>query len=230
MKLLGLIGGTTWLSTVEYYSLLNKGVNKRLGGIEFPQLVLYSVNIGDIDRHNAADRMDLNIQMAVDKAHALKAAGVEGLLLCANTLHVAADRIEAEVGLPVVHIADATAGAIVAAGLSKVALLGTHFTMEGDFIRSRLAARGIEVLIPESREDRNRIHDPIFNELGKGIFLEETKATFLRIINDLASRGAQGVILGCTEFPLLLKPEEIPIPSFDTTQIHAAAGVEFILS
>lgn len=229
MKRLGLIGGSTWLSTVEYYSQINRLANIAVGGSEFPELILYSVNFGELSRNVAGGRMDLNIQLTVDRVRDIKAAGAEAVVLCANTLHLAAERIEAEVGLPVIHVARATASAIEAAGLNKVGLLGTRFTMEGTFFTDCLHDAKIDALVPESLSDRQAIHDPIFQEFGAGIFSAETKATYLRIIDELIQRGAEGIIFGCTEIPLLLKPEDVPVPTFDTTTIHSEAAVRFAL-
>lgn len=230
MKRLGLVGGSTYLSTVDYYTLINKLANERVGGMEYPELVLYSVNMGDLDRNASAGRMDLNIELVIDKARMLKGAGVDALLLCANTMHLAADRIEAELGLPVIHIAEATAKAVRARNLTKIAVLGTRYTMTGDFILGRLRAHGLDPIVPDNEEDIRTVHDPIFGDFAKGIFRAETKSAFLQVIDRLVGRGAEGVILGCTEFPLLLKPEDIAIPSFDTTRIHSEAAVEFLTS
>lgn len=229
MKRLGLVGGSTYLSTIDYYTYINKLVNERLRGIEYPELILYSVNMGELDRNVKAGRMDLNVDLVVDRARTLKQAGADAIVLCANTLHIAADRVESEVGLKVIHIAEATARAINAQNLKKVAVLGTRFTMTGDFILGRFRSHGIEPIVPDNDEDMDAVHNPIFNELAKGQFTPELKATFKAVIGRLVDRGAEGVVLGCTEFPLLLKPEDLSIPSFDTTRIHAEAAAAYVV-
>jgi len=230
MKRLGLIGGSTYLSTIEYYGLINRLANERAGGIEYPELILYSVNMGDLDRNASAGRMDLNIELIIDKARILKQAGAEGVILCANTMHLAADRIESEVGVDVVHIAHATGKAVRSQGIRRIGVLGTRYTMTGDFVLGPLREAGLEPIVPDNEEDIRAVHDPIFNELAKGRFTAELKSRFLEVIDRLRQRGAEGVALACTEFPLLLGPEEIPIPSFDTTRIHAEAAVEYLFS
>ena len=229
MRRLALIGGTSWLSTVDYYRNVNRLVNERLGGMEFPELLLYSVNFGDLKRNTDAGDQVANGRIFVDAAMRLKAAGAEGILLCANTPHLFAEEVEAATGLPVVHIGTATAEAVREAGITRAALLGTRLTMELEFIRSKLLAKGIEPLVPEREADREWVHQTIFNELGRGELTDHLRGRYLALIDDLAQRGAEGVVLACTEIPLLLSPEQIPMPSFDTTMIHSLAAVEFIL-
>jgi aspartate racemase len=229
MKILGLVGGTSWVSTVDYYRLINEGINKELGGLEFAECMIYSMNYGDIKRNNDADDWDANLALISSAAINLERSGAKAIVLCANTMHLIADRLQPMIGIPVIHIATATAEAIVKQGLKKVALLGTRFTMERDFFRDKLAERGIEVLIPGD-EDRGFIHYTIFEELGRGLFKPETKQRYIDIINKLTEQGAEGIILGCTEIPMLLNSDDVDIPLFDTTAIHSKAAVEFALS
>lgn len=226
MKLVGLIGGTTWLSTIDYYRFINEGINKKLGGNEYASCILYSLNFGDIQRNNVKGDWEANYNIIKQAALKLKTAGAEGLVLCANTMHMFADRLVNEVQLPVIHIATATAETIKAKGLKSAALLGTRFTMEMDFFKDKLQEHDIKVFIP-AEEDRAFIHATIFDELGKNIIKQETKKRYLGIIDKLVKEGAEGAILGCTEIPLLLKQEDSKIPLFDTTFIHAGAAVNF---
>lgn len=229
MKTLGLIGGTSWVSTVDYYRYINKLANGARGGLNFAPLLLQSLNFAEVKDLADASDWDGMAELLTGAALNLQKAGADAIVLCANTTHIVADRVEANVGLPLVHITDATAGAIVSKRLKSVALLGTKFTMENAFYRDRLAKFGIETIIPDDAE-RDFIHWAIYEELGKDIFTAETKRKYLEIIDALASRGAEGVIFGCTEIPMLLKPEDCPYPSFDTTLIHARAAVEFALA
>lgn len=228
MKTLGMIGGISWMATLEYYRDINSGVNKRLGGSEYPPLAIYSINFAEARGFAERGDWDGMLERFAGIGAHLRAAGAEALLLCANTAHIVADRVSERVGLPVINIIDATAAAIKAKGLSKVSLLGTRYTMEMDFFSGRLAEHGIAAITP-ALADRDFIHDSIFNELTKGVIKPETKARYLDIIGAQAKAGAQGAILGCTEIPLLVKPDDLPLPLFDTTAIHVAAAVEFIL-
>lgn len=229
MKILGLVGGTSWVSTVDYYRLINEGINEKLGGLEFAECMIYSMNYGEIKRNNDADDWDANLALISVAAINLERSGAKAIVLCANTMHLIADRLQAIIGIPIIHIATATAEAIAKQGLKKVALLGTRFTMEREFFRDKLAERNIEVLIPDD-EDRSFIHYTIFEELGRGLFKPETKQRYIDIINKLAEQGAEGIILGCTEIPMLLNSNDVEIPMFDTTAIHSKAAVEFALS
>ena len=229
MKKIGLIGGISWVSTVDYYTFINKGVNERLGGLNFAECLIYSFNYAEIKKNNDANDWDKTLSMLTQACLHLKNGGAEAILLCANTMHLIADRLQENVQLPVIHIAEATAMEIEKKKIKKVALLGTKFTMELDFFRSKLSAKNIEAIIPEEK-DRAFIHYTIFEELGRGLIREETKAEYLRIINTLIAQGAEGVILGCTEIPLLIKPEDVAVPVFDTTMIHSQAAVDFIVS
>lgn len=229
MKTLGLIGGISWVSTVDYYRLINEGINARAGGLNFSQCVIYSFNYADIKKNNDAEDWDNTFNMLYRACVYLKNAGAEAIVLCANTMHLIAGRLEKEIGLPLIHIAVVTADAIAKQNIRKVGLLGTRFTMERDFFRSKLLDKGIEPIIP-AEDDRQFIHDTIFGELGKGIIKEDTRQRYLSITRQLISGGAEGIILGCTEIPLLLRPEDIAVPVFDTTRLHAAAAVDFALS
>jgi aspartate racemase len=230
MRTLGLIGGTGWVSTLEYYRGLNETVNRRLGGHESCRCVLTSFNFGDIMRaKDAAPNQGEVRKLVVQAAGRLASTGVEGLMLCANTLHWFAEDVERAIPVPLIHIARATAAQINGAGLTRVGLLGTRPTMEQDFYRKRMEEAGIEVVVPEEA-DRAYIDRTIFEELLQEIFKEETKSRFLEIVDSLRLRGAQGVVLGCTEIPLLLKPSDCTLPLFDTLRIHVEAGVDWALA
>lgn len=226
MKTIGMIGGAGWVSTLEYYRLINQGINKKLGGLNTAQCLIYSFNYANIDSLNKQDDHAAVSRLVLDAAEKLKGASVDCLLLCSNTLHQYVDKLEKVIGLPIIHIADATARAINKGGFLKIGLLGTRFTMEMDFYTKRLKEAGIESLIP-GKPDRDFIHDAIMNELLIENFKEETKERFLLIINDLEARGAEGIVLGCTEIPLLIKQEDVKLPLINTLEIHAAAVVDY---
>lgn len=229
MKTLGLIGGTTWVSTVDYYKYINQFTTEKIGGLNSAKILLYSVRFSDVKSlADAGDWESLGDLMS-GIAQNLEKGGAEAIVLCANTMHIVADKVQEKTNIPLIHITDATAKAILVQNLKEVALLGTKFTMENDFYKNRLANYGIETIIPND-EERDFIHWSIFEELGKDIFTENTKQKYLEIIENLNERGAEGVILGCTEIPMLIKPEECLIPSFDTTILHAKAAVKFALS
>jgi len=228
MKTIGLIGGISWVSTVDYYTYINKGVNAQLGGLNFAQCIIYSFNYADIVKNNESENWDATLKMLTQAALGLQQSGAEAILLCANTMHMVADDLVKNLQIPVIHIATATANEITKQGLKKVGLLGTRFTMERDFFKDKLKEQGIDTLIPDD-DERLFIHDTIGSELSKSIINPETKAYYLRAMKKLIDRGAQGIILGCTEIPMLIKPEDINIPLFDTTLIHSNAAVEFML-
>jgi aspartate racemase len=228
MKILGLIGGISWVSTLDYYRAINLGINERLGDLNFAECMIYSFNYQDIKRNNDAEDWDKTLQMLTKAGLGMKAAGADAIVLCANTMHLIADKLEQNVQLPVIHIATETAEAIKQQRLNKVGLLGTKFTMERPFFREKLAARNIEVLIPGDAE-RHHMHYTIFEELGRNILKPETKQFYIDEINKLVAQGAEGIILGCTEIPLLISQEDVDIPLFDTTLIHSKAAVEFAL-
>jgi len=229
MKTLGLIGGTSWVSTIDYYRYINQLANEKRGGLNYAPILLYSISFNDVKTLADAGDWEGLGRLLSGIARNLENAGAQAIVLCANTIHIVAEKIEETIQIPLVHITDATAREILRQGLKKVALLGTRFTMDNDFYRERLARFGIEALIPET-EERDFIHWSIFEELGKDIFTAETKQKYLEIIENLNGRGAEGVIFGCTEIPMLLKPEDCPIPSFDTTFLHAKAAVDFALT
>ena len=227
MKTIGLVGGTSWVSTLEYYRLINEGVNARLGGLAAARCIIYSFNFADIARLKAGDPEQRRVRpLVVDAARRLEAAGADGLVLCANTLHLFANSVSDAVAVPVIHIADVVAATVRAAGLATVGLLGTRATLELDFYTRRLAAAGITALIPESA-DRQFMDDAIMSEMVCGVFRPEVKQRFLDIIAALVTCGAEGVVLGCTEIPLLLDGAGASVPLFDTLAIHARSAVAF---
>lgn len=230
MKIIGLIGGISWVSTADYYKLINQGVNNKLGGLNFSECLIYSFNYADIKKNNENNDWDSTFNMLLKGCQFLKQGGATAIVLCANTMHFIADRLEAAIDLPVIHIATATAIEIEKQGLKKVGLLGTKFTMELDFFKDKLTAKGIEAIIPESEDDKNFIHTTIFEELGKGLVTDETKKRYLDIANQLIKEGAEGIILGCTEIPSVIKPEDLSVPVFDTAVIHSQAAIDFQLS
>ena len=229
MKTIGLIGGTTWYSTIDYYRYINELVNNKLGGDETAKVILNSVNYGEIKKLTLKNDWDSIANIICTAARKTQAAGADCILLCANTMHHIADKVEQAITIPLIHIADATANEIKKADLKTVALLGTKYTMQLNFLKDRLLTHGINPLIPDE-DGIEKVNAAIFNELGKGIILPETKQLFIKIINQLISQGAQGVILGCTEIPLLIKPADCSLPLFDTTFIHATAAVDFALA
>jgi aspartate racemase len=230
MRRLGLLGGMSWESTQTYYRLINEGVRDRLGGLHSAELVIHSVDFEPIERLQTAGRWEEAGTVLADAAAGLEAAGARGLALCTNTMHKVAPVIEAAVGVPLLHIADATASAVVAAGFSSVGLLGTRFTMEEEFYRGRLADRfGLTVLVPDEAE-RNVVDRVIFEELCVGRIRDDSRARYRDVMMRLADRGAGAVILGCTEISLLVDAQNSPVPLFDTTALHAAAAVEWMLT
>ncbi|OXA97307.1 aspartate/glutamate racemase family protein [Flavobacterium hercynium] len=230
MKKIGLIGGISWVSTSDYYTLINKGVNEKLGDLNFSECLLYSFNYADIKRNNENNDWDSTFKMLLKGCEFLKSGGAEAIVLCANTMHLIADKLEGAIGLPVIHIASETAIEIQKQELKKVGLLGTKFTMELDFFKDKLTAKGIEAIIPTSESDKDFIHHTIFEELGRGLVTEATKKRYLEIANEMIKNGAEGIILGCTEIPLVIKAGDLVVPIFDTTLIHARAAVEFQVS
>ncbi len=228
MKTIGLIGGMSWESSAVYYEIINKEINKRLGGVHSAEIVLYSFNFGEIEKLQHENKWDELTDKLKDVAQKLERAGADVILICTNTMHKLFDDVSASVSTPMIHIADATAEEIKKRGLTRVGLLGTKFTMEQDFYKKRFKKYGIDTLIPDL-EERERIHSVIYNELVIGVIREESRQEFVRIIENLHRKGAQGVVLGCTEIPLLIKQEHVKIPIFDTTKIHALKAVEFAL-
>jgi aspartate racemase len=230
MKKLGLIGGMSWESTVPYYRLINEGVKARLGGLHSAKLVLYSVDFAEVEALQRTGQWHEAGQLLAQAARALQAAGAQGLVLCTNTMHKVASAIESVVDLPLIHIADATARAVRAAGFQKVGLLGTRFTMEQDFYKARLHdAAGLDVLVP-SPSERDEVHRIIYDELCLGQVHDASREAYRRIMGQLAKEGAQGIVLGCTEIGLLVSEKDSPVPLFDTTALHAQAAVDWMLA
>lgn len=229
MKMLGLLGGMSWESTVSYYRLLNEAVKERLGGFHSARVVLWSVDFAELERLLERGDWDAVTAALVTPARALEAAGAERLVICTNTMHEVAPRIEAAIGIPLLHIVDPTAEAIRAAGHRTVGLLGTRFTMERAFFKERLRERhGLHAIVPVAA-DREIVHRVVFDELCQGRIREESRAEYRRIMAGLVERGAEAVILGCTEIALLVSPEDATVPLFDTTTLHARAAVEWAL-
>jgi len=230
VKTIGLIGGMSWESTLDYYRRINQGVKAALGGLHSAQIALYSVDFDAIEKAQQAGDWDGAGQLLAAAAQKVEAAGADVLLICTNTMHKVAPDIAASVAIPLLHIADATGQALVSAGVSKVGLLGTAFTMEQDFYKGRLTdSFGLEVLVPPVG-DRAVVHSVIYNELCQGRVEESSKSEYLRIITALAEQGAEAVILGCTEIGLLVQQADTRVTLFDTTAIHAATAVEFALA
>lgn len=229
MKTIGLIGGMSWESTVPYYRQINETIREHLGGLHSAKVILYSVDFHEIERLQHAGEWDAAGAMLADVARAVEAAGADFLVLCTNTMHKVAASIEAAVAIPLLHIADPTAAEIKRAGHGRVGLLGTRFTMEQAFYRDRLTERhGLDVLVPDV-DDRDMIHRIIYDELCQGVVLPESRAEYRRIMADLVERGAQAIILGCTEISLLVGPDDSPVPLFDTTAIHARSAAQTAL-
>lgn len=230
MKTIGLLGGMSWESTQTYYKLINEGVRERAGGLHSASLAMVSLDFQPLADFQAEGNWDAIRDELVSAATQVQAAGADCLLIGTNTMHKLADEVEAALHIPLIHIADATGAALVAKGIQQVGLLGTAFTMEQDFYRQRLADKfGLEVLIPTA-EQRAEVHRVIYQELCQGKVLESSRASYLAVMDSLVERGAQGVILGCTEIGLLVKPQHTGIPLFDTAAIHAAAAVDFAFS
>jgi len=229
MQTIGMIGGMSWESSLEYYRILNETVKERLGGLHSAKCILYSVEFAEIEALQHAGRWDEAAQVMVEAGQSLERAGADLLVLCTNTMHKLADQIEAGVSIPLLHIADATADVVKTAGIHRVGLLGTRYTMEQDFYRGRLVEKhGLEVVIPEEAE-REIVHRVIYDELCLGVIKPESRRAFTAIIEKLATAGAEGVILGCTEIENLVRQEDSPLPVFATTRIHAEAAVEWAL-
>lgn len=230
MKTIGLIGGMSWESSLEYYRILNESVKEKLGGLHSAKCIMYSVDFGEIEALQREDKWQQLQTIMIKAAKGLKRGGADFIIICTNTMHKIADSIEKNADIKVLHIADATGAKIVEKGIKKVGLLGTKFTMEGDFYKSILKGRyGIEVIVPDD-EEREVIHKIIYDELCRGVINVTSREKFKTIINDLVLQGAEGIILGCTEIPLLIRESNVEIPVFDTTTIHVIAAVEFALN
>ncbi|HSQ21633.1 MAG TPA: aspartate/glutamate racemase family protein [Coriobacteriia bacterium] len=230
MKTIGLIGGMSWESTLPYYRRINQLVQQRLGGLHSAYMVLLSVDFHDVEALQAAGDWDGAGRMLAEAARSVEAAGADCVVLASNTMHKVAPVVENAIGIPLLHIADVTAAAIERAGLATVGLLGTRFTMEEGFYRDRLAAGfGISAVIPETT-DREFVNRVIYTELCCGIISETSRTRFYDIIGRLVEQGAEGVFLGCTEIPLLVRPVDVAVPVFDTGELHARAAVDFALA
>lgn len=229
MKNIGLIGGMSWESTQEYYRMINEETVKRLGGLHSARCILFSFDFAEIEQLQQRNEWDKLARLVVQVAQNLERAGSGLVLICSNTMHKIASIVERSITVPLLHIIDTTADEIRARGLTKVGLLGTLHVMNEDFYRTRLAQLGLEAIIPTGTEDLQMVNDVIFRELCFGVFRPESKGKFLEVIHRLEERGAEGIILGCTEMGLLIKQTDISIPVFDTTRIHATAAVSMAL-
>jgi len=229
-KVIGLIGGMSWNSTLEYYRLINEGVSRRLGGLHSARLVLYSLDFEEIELAQRESRWHDAASILAKAAIALKRAGADFLLICTNTMHKVADEVGESAGLPILHIVDTTGNAIRKQGLSKVGLLGTRFVMAEQFYRDRLKKRfDIDLIVP-SKDEQAMVHNIIYDELCRGKIGDASRLACIKIIESLTGQGAEGIILGCTELPLLIRPADVSVLVFDTTRLHAEAAVEMALS
>ncbi len=228
-RVIGMIGGMSWESSAQYYRLANELVRERLGGLHSARIVLASVDFADIEELQVAGRWDEAGQLLAQAAEGLEAAGADLLLICTNTMHKVADQVQAAVGIPLLHLGDATAQAVNRAGLGTIGLLGTAFTMEQDFYRDRLSGHGLQVVIP-SAADRAQVHRIIYDELCLGVVREKSRQAYRDVIVRLVQAGAEGVVLGCTEIELLISDTDSPVPIFPTTRLHVEAAVEASLA
>ncbi len=230
MKTIGLIGGMSWESSSEYYRIINETVRERLGGLHSAECIMYSADFEEIENLQHQGKWEELTKLMLNFAQKLQGAGADFIVICTNTMHKMAEEVENNTNIPLLHIADATAEKITEKGLGKLGLLGTNFTMEEDFFKKRLEEKyNIEVIIP-SQNDRRIIDSVIYNELCLGIIKQSSKEKYKEVINRLISDGADGVILGCTEIPLLVSQGDVGMPVFDTTTIHAKSAVEFALT
>jgi aspartate racemase len=229
MRVIGLIGGTSWESSAVYYRVLNEEVKQRVGGSHSARILMVSLDGGDLEEFMRRDQWDEVGSRLIDAARSLQAGGADMVLLCSNTNHQCADAVQAAVNLPLVHIVDPTADAVVQANIRRIGLLGTRYTMERKFLRDRLEARGLEVIVP-GEPDRTTIHDIQFKELVFGKRLDSSRRAFVEVIGRLVDQGAEGVILGCTEFGMLIGGGDTSVPLFDTTVLHAKRAVDLALT
>lgn len=229
MKTIGMIGGMSWESSAEYYKLINEGVHQALGGVHSARSVMVSVDFAEVETLQKSGRWDEATQMMTTAARQVEAAGADFLLICTNTMHKMADEVQAAVHIPLLHIADAAAAAVLEQGIRTVGLLGTRFTMQGDFYKRRLADKfGLKVYTPVAA-DQDIVHEIIYNELVVGKILPTSRDAYQKIILKLAEQGVEGIILGCTEIGLLVKQSDCSLPLFDTTLLHAQAAVQYAL-
>jgi aspartate racemase len=229
MKTIGLLGGMSWQSTIDYYRILNDEVARRLGGLHSAKIVMYSVDFSEIAEMQRRGEWDAAGAVLAEAARNLERADADMVLIGANTMHLVADAVQQAVRIPLVHIADATAARVRQAGLTGVGLLGTRYTMEKDFLKDRLASHGLTVYVPDA-EDREEVHRIIYEELCLGIITEESRKRVTEAAERLVGQGAEGILLSCTELPLLIRPGDLSVPDFDTTRIHAERAVELALS
>ena len=229
MRTIGLIGGMSWESTITYYQLLNEAAKDRLGGLHSAKILLFSVDFFEIEALMSRGEWDRAADLLGGVALRLEQAGADCVLICTNTLHKVAPQVQSQITVPLLHIAEAAAEALLARGVTRVGLLGTKYTMTQEFYRDKLVARGVEVIIPEGDEIElvNRV---IFDELCLGIVKDDSRAAYLRVIDNLKSRGAEAILLGCTELGLIVSQEDVSLPLFDTTLIHAKAAADFALA
>ena len=230
MKTIGLIGGMSWESSVEYYRIINSMIHSKLGGVHSAKSVMYSVDFGEVEELQRQNRWEQATQLMIDAARRVEAGGADFVVICTNTMHKMADQVQASIQIPLLHIADATGEQVQRCGIRRVGLLGTNFTMEGEFYKGRLEQKfGLTVLIPPAAE-RALVHRIIYKELVVGVIQETSRHQYCAIIEGLVRAGAEGIILGCTEIGLLVKANDSAVPLFDTTQIHAQAAVEYALT
>lgn len=229
MKTIGLIGGMSWESTVTYYQIVNEVVKEELGGLHSAKVILNSVDFAEIEEYQAKGLWDASAEVLANAAISLEKAGADFVVICTNTMHKVAPYVQSRISIPLIHIAEATANELCDNNITKVGLIGTKYTMTQDFYKSKLIENGIDVLIPEG-DDINVINDIIYNELCLGQIKEDSKREYLRVIDDLKARGAQGIILGCTEIGLLIKQADTDLKVFDTTVIHATKAAHTALA
>lgn len=229
MKVIGLIGGMSWESSLEYYRLINEDVKRRLGGFHSAKVLMYSVDFHEIEQQQSGGRWDESAETLADAAKRLERGGADFFLICTNTMHKVAAEVERAVSIPLLHIADATGEEIQKLDIAKIGLLGTRFTMEEDFLKGHLSRNyGLEVIVPEE-DSRKIVHDVIYDELCLGKISNESRNKVLGIVDELAAREAEAIVLGCTELPLLIKQEDAPLPVLDTTALHAKKAVDWAL-
>jgi aspartate racemase len=229
MKTMGMIGGMSWESSLEYYRIVNETVKERLGGFHSCRCILFSMDFEEVEKLQHQGDWDALTRLMVNSAQRLERAGADFIVICTNTMHKMADEVQSAIGVPVLHIVDVTAEAIKHIGQTRVGLLGTRFTMEQDFYKGRLKDKhGLEVLIP-GEEEREAVHSILYSELCLGEIKEQSRGKFKSVIQNLVDRGAQGIILGCTEIPLIVSQDDYDIPLYDTTTLHAQAAVDFAL-
>ncbi|HEX2996158.1 MAG TPA: aspartate/glutamate racemase family protein [Anaerolineales bacterium] len=230
MKTIGLIGGMSWESSLEYYRIVNETTKSKLGGLHSAKCIMYSVDFAEVEELQHQDRWEEAAQVMIEAAQSLERAGADFVVLCTNTMHKLADQIQSNIQIPFLHIADATAQKIRDAGIKKIGLLGTRYTMDHDFYKGRLIDKfSLDVLVPDN-EDREIIHRVIYDELCLGIVKQESREQYIRVMEKLVQAGAEGIILGCTEIELLVHDGDSQVPLFPTTTIHAVAAVEYALS